>query len=363
MKNNFFYTFPAIKGMQASRDFFVIMCPLSILSKLFIFTDDELPPEHRAQRLLNKSRIPEMANYIVNNPKDYVFSSLTASIDGEFNFSALDNNFDDKIGILKVSMDSRLLINDGQHRRAAIEEALKANPDLGGETISVVLFVDEGLNRSQQIFADLNKHAVNVSKSIGILYDSRDPIATITKTILEENTYLKYYTDKENPSLPKFSPKLFTLSSINETNKKLLYKLNFDDPETLYFAKEFWNILCSEMKEWQFVFDKTLSANLFRKDFISCNGVVLEALGIIGNYLYKNNSDNWKDILSEINTIDWNRSNLNAWQNRAIGTHGRIVKSATYVRLTSNLIKKKLGLSLTQDEQKAENDYKKAKGK
>lgn len=363
MKNNFFYTFPAIKGKQACRDFFVIMCPLSILSKLFIFNDDELPPEHRAQRLLNKNRIPEMATYIVNNPKDYVFSSLTASIDGEFEFSALDNSFDDKIGILKVSMDSRLLINDGQHRRAAIEEALKANPDLGEETISVVIFIDEGLKRSQQIFADLNKHAVNVSKSIGILYDSRDPVAMITKSLLEDNTFLKYYTDKENPSLPKFSPKLFTLSSINETNKKLLSKLNFDDPKTLEFTKEFWNVLCSEMKEWKFVFDKSLSPNLFRKDYISCNGVVLEALGIVGNYLYNNNPNNWKEILSKINTIDWNRANLEDWQNRAIGANGRIVKSSTYVRLTCNLIKQKLGIHLTNDELKSENEYKKAKGK
>jgi len=84
MKTNFFYTFPAIKGNQATRDFFVIMCPLSILSKLFIFNENELPPEHRAQRVLNKTRIPEMASYIVNNPRDYVFSSVTASIDGEF---------------------------------------------------------------------------------------------------------------------------------------------------------------------------------------------------------------------------------------------------------------------------------------
>ena len=101
MKNNFFYTFPAIKGKQATRDFFVIMCPLFILSKLFIFNDDELPPEHRAQRLLNKNRIPEMATYIINNPKDYVFSSLTASIDGTFEFSALDSNFDDKLEFLR----------------------------------------------------------------------------------------------------------------------------------------------------------------------------------------------------------------------------------------------------------------------
>lgn len=359
MTNNFFYTFPAIKGKQATRDFFVIMCPLSILSKLFIFNDDELPPEHRAQRILNKARIPEMASYIVNNPKDYVFSSVTASIDGKFEFSPLDASFDDKIGNLKVSMDSRLLINDGQHRRAAIEEALKASPELGDETISVVLFIDEGLNRSQQIFADLNKHAVNVSKSIGVLYDSRDPIAMITKALLEENIYLKNYTDKENPSLSKFSPKLFTLSSINETNKKLVNKLNVNDPKVIDFVKDFWDILCENMLEWQFVFNKNTNPHLFRNDYISSNGVVLEALGLVGNCLYLNNPTDWKEVLSNVKNIDWHRSNLDDWQHRVIGLNGRIVKSATYVRLTNNLIKTKLNLTLTKEEIKLEKDCKK----
>ncbi|MDU1412563.1 MAG: DNA sulfur modification protein DndB [Clostridium sp.] len=359
MKNNYYYSFPAIKGNQATRDFFIIMCPLKILSKLFIFNDDDLPPEHRAQRILNRSRIPEMASYIVNNPKDYVFSSLTASIDGNFEFSPIDKSFDEKIGNLKVAMDSRLLINDGQHRRAAIEEALKADPNIGDETISIVLFIDEGLKRSQQIFADLNKHAVNVSKSIGILYDSRDPIAMITKSLLEENDYLKHYTDKENPSLSKFSPKLFTLSSINETNKKLLNKLNASDPKIIYFVNEFWNVLCENMKEWQFVFKKDTSATLFRTDYISSNAVVLEALGLVGNYLYKNNQYDWKKVLSDVKNIDWHRTNLNDWQNRVIGPTGRIVKSATYVRLTSNLIKTKLGIPLSKEELKLEADCRK----
>ncbi len=359
MKSNFFYTFPAIKGQQANRDFFVIMCPLAILSKLFLFNDDELLPEHRAQRILNKSRIPEMASYILNNPNDYVFSSVTASIDGDFDFTPINTDFDEKIGVLKVSMDSRLLINDGQHRRAAIEEALKASPELGNETISVVLFIDEDLKRSQQIFADLNKHAVNVSKSIGVLYDSRDPIAMITKSLLEENKYLKHYTDKENPSLSKFSPKLFTLSSINETNKKLVSKLNTNDSKTDIFVKEFWDVLCENMKEWQFVFNKHTNPTLFRSDYINSNGVVLEALGLVGNYLYKNNPYDWKQILSNIKNIDWHRSNLEDWQDRVIGSTGRIVKSATYVRLTSNLIKMKLNIPLTKDEVKLEKDCKK----
>ena len=186
MKSNFYYTFPAIRGFQAKRDYFVIMSPLNILSKLFIFNEEEeLPPQYRAQRVVNKSRIPEIAEYIINNPNDYVFSSLTASIDGDYEFIAQDSCDFKDIGILRISMDSKLLINDGQHRRYAIEEALKIDPSLKDETISIVLFIDEGLERSQQIFSDLNKHAVNVSKSIGILYDSRDKISLLTKELLE----------------------------------------------------------------------------------------------------------------------------------------------------------------------------------
>ncbi len=44
---------------------------------------------------------------------------------------------------------------------AAIEEALKVRPELGDETLSVVFLHDAGLKRSQQMFADLNRHAIS----------------------------------------------------------------------------------------------------------------------------------------------------------------------------------------------------------
>lgn len=358
MKKNFYYTFPAIKGKQAQRDYFVIMCPLGVLSKLFIFNEEELPAEYRAQRTLNRSRVPEMANYIVSNPSDYVFSSLTASVDGNFEFTPFADDKTKEIGILKISMDSKLLINDGQHRRAAIEEALKAAPELGDETISVVLFIDENLMRSQQIFADLNKHAINVSKSLGVLYDSRDPIALITKNLIESNSLLKNYTDMENTSLPKFSPKLFILSSVNEANKKLLSKLNANDETYKNFVYDFWAFLCQNLKDWQFVFNKEISPHVFRNTYVSSNGVVLEALGIVGNYLLKNNISDWKNYLLKLNDIDWNRSNLKNWEDRVIGKSGRIIKSSRGVRLTSNLIKLQIGIPLTSDEERLESEFK-----
>lgn len=358
MANNFFYSFPALKGKQADRDYFVIMCPLSIVPKLFLFNEDELPPEYRSQRILNKKRIPEIVSYIVNNPRDYVFSSLTASIDGAFDFSPLNSELDNNIGILRVSMDSRLLINDGQHRRAAIEEALRELPSLTNETISIVIFIDEKLKRSQQIFADLNKHAVNVSKSIGVLYDSRDPIAMYTKKLLTINKNLNNFTDKENSSIAKYSSKLFTLSSINETNRKLFKGLDPQDKEVIAYVNQFWSLLCNYMYEWQQVFTKKLSASELRLYYINSNAVILEALGTIGNFLYHEKYDNIDEILKNLDSIDWHRENED-WKHRAIDSTGRITKSSTYVKLTCNLIKQKLSLPLSSEESTLENNINK----
>src|SRR5689334_802903 len=63
----FEYVFPALRGVQARREYFVSMCPLRLIPRIFLFNEEELVPELRAQRVLNKGRIPEMVRYIVGN--------------------------------------------------------------------------------------------------------------------------------------------------------------------------------------------------------------------------------------------------------------------------------------------------------
>ena len=41
----FGYVFPAIRGVQAGREYYVSMCPLRLLPKLFLFDEEELVPE------------------------------------------------------------------------------------------------------------------------------------------------------------------------------------------------------------------------------------------------------------------------------------------------------------------------------
>ena len=53
---------------------------------LFKFDDEAMPADLRAQRVLNKARVPAIASYIANNASEYILSSLCASIDGEIAF-------------------------------------------------------------------------------------------------------------------------------------------------------------------------------------------------------------------------------------------------------------------------------------
>ena len=199
---SFGYVFPAIRGIQAGREYYISMCPLRLIPKIFQFDEVELRPELRAQRVLNKARIPEMTRYLVNNTNGYVFSAITASVDAEVEFESIGEGRDgEKVGQLHIPMDARFVINDGQHRRAAIEEAMKENPELGDETIGVVFFLDSGLERCQQMFADLNRYAIRPSTSIGVLYDHRDELAILTKQMVHQSPVFRDLVEMEKTTL------------------------------------------------------------------------------------------------------------------------------------------------------------------
>lgn len=177
------YQFPAVKGCQAGKDYYICMVPLGLMSKIFATDSSDVPAEYRAQRKLNEARIPEICGYILSNRDSYVFSALAASVDGDMKFVPADSN--ENAGLLEIDMTASFLINDGQHRKAAIEAAIAEDESLKEETISIVLYKDQGLQRSQQMFTDLNKHAVTTSKSLNTLYESKDPVALITKKIVD----------------------------------------------------------------------------------------------------------------------------------------------------------------------------------
>lgn len=342
---DFVYRFPVVKGLQAGREYYIGMVPLKMIARLFPNDDEYVLPEYRAQRKLNTSRIPIISRYILDNRNDYVFSALAASIDGRFSFIASDLNLD--IGVLEVSMDAKFLINDGQHRKAAILEAIEEDESLGEETISVVFFEDKGLSRSQQIFTDLNKHAVKTSNSISELYDSRDDLAVATRRVVAQVDFINEYTDKERDILGKYSSNLFTLNTFYTANKKIIQRAEITE-ECEQFLVDFWKNVAENLVQWNELINKEISKIDLRENYIITQAVVIQAFGRVGNYFYTH-QEGMKQQLKKLSEIDWRR-NAAHWYLRTIRANGRMISSETAVLLTANIIKQAIGIPLNRDE-------------
>jgi len=345
------FSMPAVRGNQCGREYYAGIVPFGLLPRLFLYNEDFVPAEVRAQRPLNLQRVPEIANYILYND-DWLFSSLTATVTGEIVFIPFDERNSD-VGTLQVDMNASFFINDGQHRRAGIIEAMKQNPELARESISVVIYKDEGQERSNQMFADLNRYAQKPTKSLNVLYDARDPLSQATSEMVKRIEIFNLFTDKDRVSLASKSPKLFTLGSLYEANKYLL-KINrrkmrefsAEDTETI---RAYWQEIVENMPLWAMVERAELKTWEIREEYICTHSVIIQALGLVGSYLLER--ADWQADLQLLQEIDWRRNNAE-WKGITISANGRVVNSKPVVKLSAILIRQKLGLKISPAEQK-----------
>lgn len=349
---DFVYRFPVVKGIQAKREYYIAMIPLKMIPKLFPQDGEYVPPEYRAQRKLNETRIPVISKYILSNRENYVFSALAASIDGDFKFCP--SEYPD-VGVLEISMDAKLLINDGQHRKAAILEAISEDDTLLNETISVVFFEDQGLERSQQMFTDLNKHAVKTSNSIAELYDSRDPLAVVNRNVISKIKFLNAFTDKEKDILGKYSSNLFTLSTFYNANKRIIRTAEVT-PEVESFLYKYWNCICKNILPWQDLSNRQISKVDLRENYIVTQAVIIQVLGRLGNFFFLNPDYPFEKTLRKLKEVNWRRD-CGDWAMRTIRANGRMINNEEAITLTCNVLKRYLGIPLDEFEQAKETAF------
>jgi DNA sulfur modification protein DndB len=347
-------SFIAARGIQAKRTYYVISCKFKSIPRLFPrFPDGSTPANERAQRVLNKSRIPKIKKYILDNPETFVFSAVAVSASGRPDFNIISGD----IGELKFDEDIEFSINDGQHRIAAIIEALNENPRLAHETIPMVIFIDQGLKRSQQIFTDLNRHTVKPTPSINILFDSRDQLAGLARYLSSNISYLRNMVEFEKTSISNRSPELFTLSGIYNASKiyigrtSTLTDVTEEEQNKLLF---FWNLLGDCIPEWHNVKTNNITSADLRKDYIHAHSLFLNVIATVARDATQLGY-NIETILPQIKDIDWKRSNPE-WEGRALN-NSKLSKSSVNVSLTINYVKQKLGIRLSEHEQYLENKF------
>ena len=342
---------PATRGRMGNTNYYTATLPFGAVVKLFTFDPDqmlELTPENRSQRALNSKRIPEIANYVLDH-EDYIFSAITVSVDSDdVDFDPVDQGAD--IGELILPLEAKYVINDGQHRVAGISEALRRDSALAEDTISVVVLPDGGLERSQQIFSDLNRTVHKTSKSLDILFDHRLPINRVTMACVEEVPLFKDRIDKERVSLSVRSARFATLSGLQQANVQLLGNLPEKLPETEVedmrsLAIDFWIRLTDLVVPWRGILEGDTKPQHARQVYVSSYALSLWALGFAGGAAraaHDDPSTSWTEILDGLAEIDWRKTNRD-WQGICMA-ETEVVTRAPTRRATARYIMWKLGL-------------------
>lgn len=230
----------------------------------------------------------------------------------------------------------------------ADEGPLVALRQLAEDTISVVVLPDGGLERSQQIFSDLNRTVHKTSKSLDILFDHRLPINRITMACVEEVPLFEDRIDKERVSLSVRSAKFATLSGLQQANVQLLGNLpenlaeaDVDDMRSL--AVDFWTRLTDLVVPWRDILEGDTKPQHARQVYVSSYALSLWALGFAGGAARAAHDTTryWIEILDGLSGIDWRKTNSD-WQGICMA-ETEVVTRAPTRRATARYIMWKLG--------------------
>jgi DNA sulfur modification protein DndB len=345
---------PAIRGTQAGRPVFIALCPAKFIPRLIPPNSAEVASGAFA-REVDHTRAQDICRYLVNNPSSYALPTITCLIEGEFHFvENRGKGIAHGSGVLTLPLASHIVILDGLNRRAGIEAALKLSPGLADEGVPLLFFVDADLGRSEQLLSDLRRNGSRSTRSQGILCDWRDENSRIARQLLERVEVFSGMTETVRSTISNRSLKLFTFSGIYHATGILLSgRQNEPYSDRLESAVEFWTAVSECMPDWQRAKAAEVSPAELRCNYVHAHAIALAALARAGKSLLQAQPRSWKRKLKPLRSLNWSRSNRGLWEGRAM-IAGRLSKSNMTVLLTGNVIKRHLSLSLTREEQDAE---------
>jgi DNA sulfur modification protein DndB len=261
-----------------------------------------------------------------------------------------------RYGQLALQSTCVLFPGDGQHRAASIKAALQEDPSLAGVNVPVVLIPFRSVDQVRQLFSDLNLNAKPINKSIGLSFETRDPLAIISKRVAQDVPLFNNRVNRRTNSLPFSSANVITMNTLVESNDILLTALNqdiqgvrskpTDDPEVLRVTNRLvaiWNLIISSLPEWDQVLAGKKEPGTVREEYVFAHGLGWQAIARVASVVIKG-SESWqRDLPIVLKTIDWRRRNQE-WQKIAImGKH--MNNTGTGIRASAGYILEKGGIT------------------
>lgn len=152
------------------------------------------------------TRTTEITNYLLTNENRFLGAIIVAAWGGAPEYIPLEmeknaengdvlSGMDRNFGVLTFDGTHQFFALDGQHRLKAIKDAVKRDPELGREDISVIVVPhfddEEGRRRTRRLFTNINRNAVKTTTQENIALDEDDGFAILTRRLLDDHEFLK----------------------------------------------------------------------------------------------------------------------------------------------------------------------------
>lgn len=235
---------PSLKARMGDWSYYIaFMCMKDIAERVEMAED--IHPSNKLRELIQRKitdRSKEISDYLITQKQRFFNSIILGIYGGEpqwYELSVKHNKYLDSfptklegsLGFLSLRGDEKLFAIDGQHRVAAIKEAVNKNQSLNDEEVSVI-FVghkkdQRGLERTRRLFTTLNRYAKPVSTMEIIALDEDDASAIITRDLIDN--YPLFSKDiiltKKGKSIPSSNRKsLTTIVTLYEILNAILRK-------------------------------------------------------------------------------------------------------------------------------------------
>lgn len=214
---DFFFEFPASRGLQGSTMTLMMTVPARTLTRV-LASDNIGSTLERSQREINQSRVKKFYEYLVaahENKEPFIIPPLVGNCNSEIEFQEFGNT---NVGVVRFPMDAEIKLFDGQHRAAGITEFCRTF----GEPISVPLMLTHQLplKTRQQFFSDINNNVSKPSAAINMAYNGRDDVAQGMVQFLSQHAVFSEITDYEHNIVPAKSNLWVSFKALSDATAK-----------------------------------------------------------------------------------------------------------------------------------------------
>ena len=295
----------------------------------------------KLREAMNRPHIPEhvaaIANYIKENPLDYIIPGLTINVQATINVYTMKGSSTIKSAYMVIPDTAPAAPTDGQHRALGIIKALReldaaTRVGFSQDGVAFMLTCESSIEKAHQDFADCSK-TKQLPPAMLTVYDLRNRANGLVIKLVDVCPVFRDKVDSTSKTIGTNSSCLFTANQIRQMVKALLtgdFAMAdgaFADvvekellpttalyEETLQKFETFINYLTDRLDVWKEVsqvpagIQHAKLKQIRNRGYVCLTATGLNIIGRIGHELLVNNVGDWQEYAEKLGKLDWLKS-------------------------------------------------------